>query len=45
LEPLNIEGLSLGVRLGAARKIPANAFSIQPAGNSKNDVPGGIREL
>ena len=45
LEALDFEDLTFDFGLGTSWKVFANAFTVQPAGNAINDLPGGIREL
>jgi len=45
LHPRDFEDLALGDRLGAGRKVFANAFSVQLAGNAEDDFPRGILEF
>ena len=45
LESLDFKSLIFCFCLGAGGKVFAQAFAVQPAGNPKNDLPGGIREL
>ena len=45
LEALDFEDLALGFGLWTSREVFTNAFAVQPAGNTEDDLPGGIREL
>ena len=45
LESLDFEGVGLDLRLGARGEILADALTVEPTANAKNDLPGGIREL
>ena len=41
----DFQGLTLGGGLGAGRKILTDARTVEPTGDTKNDLPGGIREF
>jgi len=45
LEALDFQGLTLGGGLGAGREILTDARTIEPTGDAKNDLLGGIREF
>ena len=45
LEALDFQGLTLGGGLGAGREILTDARTVEPTGDTKNDLPGGIREF
>ncbi len=45
LEALDFQSLTLGGGLGAGREILTNARTVEPTGDAKNDLPGGIREF
>jgi len=45
LYALDFQGLTLGGGLGAGREILTDARTIEPTGDAKNDLLGGIREF
>ena len=45
LEAPDFEGVGFGFGLGVGGKILPDALTVEPAGNAKNDIPGGIREI
>jgi len=45
LETADLVSLPLRFGFGTVRKILADAFTVEPAGDPENDLPAGIREL
>lgn len=44
LDAFDLQDVALGFRFGSGAEVFSDAFSVQPAGNAMNDLPGGIRE-
>jgi hypothetical protein len=40
-----LQRLPFGFRLGASGEVLTDTPSVQPTGNAKNNLPGGIREF
>ena len=45
LEAPDFEGVGFDLRLGVGGKILPDTLTVEPAGNAKNDLPGGICEI
>jgi hypothetical protein len=45
LHALDVQGLALGDGVGAGREVFADSLTVEPTGDAKNDLPGGIREF
>ncbi len=45
LEIADFVNLTLNFSFGAGQKVLADTFAVEPAGEAKNDFPGGIREF